>query len=296
MSLRQRRGGGSQSAMRNERSRRRCRRRRRNAQLPPPPPPPTVSTAAACHQHSEFLVAGGSSEAVLGPRAGHATPGPSALVLRHACVGVTGGRVPRHRRKVAAASGPGCANSGGPRGTAADDHAPPVIAAAAAAKGNRIATAVAEIRSFRIGALSSPFSGCPVRDDGGGGGGGSGHAGRVALGCAPGKRDIDFENSAPVAVTGAGVAQVYCAWRISPAGPWRSSCVRHGTQWRIRSTAGGGVGARPVSCRAEYKHAYEQDVIGCRGEIKNNRLSGINNFVFNDNGVAGQVSEASRYT
>lgn len=48
------------------------------------------------------LVAGVSSEAVLGPRADHATPGPSALVHRHACVGVTGGHVPRHRRKVGA--------------------------------------------------------------------------------------------------------------------------------------------------------------------------------------------------
>lgn len=67
---------------------------------------------------ASLLVVGGSSEAVLGPRAGHATPGPSALVLRHACVGGTGGRVPQHRRKVAAAPGPGCANSGGARGTA----------------------------------------------------------------------------------------------------------------------------------------------------------------------------------
>lgn len=64
----------------------------------------------------KLLVAGGSSEAVLGPRADHATPGPSALVLRHACVGVTGGRVPRNRRKVAVAPGPGCDDSGGPRG------------------------------------------------------------------------------------------------------------------------------------------------------------------------------------
>lgn len=64
-----------------------------------------------------LLVAGESSEAVLGPHADHATPGPSALVLRHACVGVTRGRVPRHGRKVAAAPGPGCDNSGGARGT-----------------------------------------------------------------------------------------------------------------------------------------------------------------------------------
>lgn len=57
-----------------------------------------------------LLVTGGSSEAVLGPRADHATPGPSALVHRHACVGVTGRHVPRNRRKV------GCHdNSGGPR-------------------------------------------------------------------------------------------------------------------------------------------------------------------------------------
>lgn len=62
---------------------------------------------------SKLLVAGGSSEAVLGPRADHATPGPSALVFRHACVGVTRGRVPQHRRKVAVALGPGNDNSFG---------------------------------------------------------------------------------------------------------------------------------------------------------------------------------------
>lgn len=54
---------------------------------------------------SRLLVAGGSSEAVLGPHADHATPGPSALVLRHACVGVTGVRVPQHCQKVVAAAG-----------------------------------------------------------------------------------------------------------------------------------------------------------------------------------------------
>lgn len=72
-----------------------------------PPSPTTTATTAV------FLIAGGSSEAVLGPRADHATPGPSALVLRHACVGVTGGRVPRHRRKVVAAPGPGWGYSSG---------------------------------------------------------------------------------------------------------------------------------------------------------------------------------------
>lgn len=54
---------------------------------------------------AELLVAGGSSEAVPGPRADHATPGPSAPVLRHACVGVTGTSVPRHVREVSVGRG-----------------------------------------------------------------------------------------------------------------------------------------------------------------------------------------------
>lgn len=73
-------------------------------------PPPTTVLTTTVPTASIFLIAGGSSEAVLGPRTDHATPGPPALVLRHACVGVTGGRVPLHRRKAAAAPGPGWGN------------------------------------------------------------------------------------------------------------------------------------------------------------------------------------------
>jgi len=94
-----------------------------------PPRTTTVLTSAT------LLIAGGSSEAVLGPRTDHATPGPSALVLRHACVGVTGGRVPLHRRKVAAAPGPGWGNLSGTTvsdgrmdGRRADALPPPRIA------------------------------------------------------------------------------------------------------------------------------------------------------------------------